>query len=617
MPGMKAGLPANNPTIVAAFHRQLLHQGLIVLLILALVGVAWNLLRARQLRDARTRGSGDRVGPLPLAVPEVAARRLLRVSFGLLWIFDGILQGQSSMPLGMAPQVIRPAAASSPTWVQNLDHSMASIWSYHPIAAPASAVWIQVGIGAWLLFASHGTWSRLGGLAAAGWGLIVWVFGEAFGQIFAPGLTVLFGAPGAALFYCAAGVLIALPERSWSTPSLGRGILRTAGAFSVGMAVLQAWPGRKFWQGRIGSHGSPGTLDGMIRQMERTPQPHLLASWVTAFGSFDAAHGFGVNLFAVIALAAVGILLLTARPRPARIGVVMAVVLCLADWVLIEDFGFLGGVGTDPNSMIPMVVLLVGGYLALTRPATSGDGRVVPITEGYASRRSWRQRLLADPAYAFRTIAALGAVGIVLVGVAPVAAAAVNPNADPILTQAINGAPQAVDGPAPPFRLIDQNGKPVTLGDLRGKTIALTNLDDTCTVDCPIIAQELKVTDRLLGSDARRVVFVAINANPRFLAPDNLRAFDHQEGLAHLPNWLYLTATSVTQLQQVWRSFGQYSSILPAGAMVEHSEFADVIGPGGRIRYLINTDPGPATQATRSSFSVVLADTLRAVSRPR
>ena len=36
--------------------------------------------------------------------PEPAARRLLRVSFGFIWVFDGILQGKSSMPLGMIPR---------------------------------------------------------------------------------------------------------------------------------------------------------------------------------------------------------------------------------------------------------------------------------------------------------------------------------------------------------------------------------------------------------------------------------------------------------------------------------------------------------------------------------
>ncbi len=275
MGGMGTGLQTNNPTVVSAFHAALVRQGLVVLLIVAVVGVAWRVLRARQLRRSTT-GETPSAG---LSYPEPAGRRLLRVSFGLIWIFDGILQGQASMPLGMTTGVIQPAAAASPPWVQHLDNAGATIWSYHPIAAPAAAVWIQIGIGLWLLAAPRGDWSRLGGVASVGWGMIVWIFGEAFGGIFAPGLTWLFGAPGAVLFYCLAGVLIALPERYWATPRLGRIILRGLGLFFVAMAVLQAWPGRGFWQGQPRHAATPGTLTAMVQQMAHTPQPHLLSSW--------------------------------------------------------------------------------------------------------------------------------------------------------------------------------------------------------------------------------------------------------------------------------------------------------------------------------------------------
>jgi len=102
--------------------------------------------------------------------------------------------------------------------------------------------------------------------------------------------------------------------------------------------------------------------------MAQTPQPGFLSAWVAAFGSFDEAHGFAVNLFVVCALSVLGAAFLSGRPwliRPALIGFAA---LCLADWVLVEDLGFLGGLGTDPNSMIPFILLASGGYLALTRP---------------------------------------------------------------------------------------------------------------------------------------------------------------------------------------------------------------------------------------------------------
>ena len=125
------------------------------------------------------------------------------------------------MAVGLPSQVIEPTAAASPGWVQHLVNAGGTTWSYHPMQAGASAVWIQVGIGIWLLVAARGPLSRLAGLVSVGWGLVVWVFGEAFGGIFAPGLTWLFGAPGAVLIYAVAGALIALPERAWRSRRLG------------------------------------------------------------------------------------------------------------------------------------------------------------------------------------------------------------------------------------------------------------------------------------------------------------------------------------------------------------------------------------------------------------
>ena len=47
--------------------------------------------------------------------------------------------------------------------------------------------------------------------------------------------------------------------------------------------------------------------------------------------------------------------------------------------------------------------------------------------------------------------------------------------------------------------------------------------------------------------------------------------------------------------------------------MIAHSDIAYVIDPRGRARYIIDADPGPGTQVTRSSFSVVLASAIRSV----
>ncbi len=306
MPGMNSGINVNDPTVVAAFQSALLHQGIIALLIFATLGLAWVTVRAWRPAAAQT-GAGaaadppgpaladppgpalaDPPGPALAELAEPAWRQLLRIGFGLLWIFDGILQAQPKMAVGLPSAVIEPLAAASPRWVQQVVNWAGTNWSYHPMQAGASAVWIQVGIGIWMLVSARGPLSRLAGLVSIGWGLVVWAFGEAFGSIFAPGLTWLFGAPGAVLIYCVAGAMIALPERAWRTQRLGQAVLGGLGLFLVGMAVLQAWPGRGFWQGT--SHGQAGTLTGMVQTMAGTPQPGFLSSWISGFGSFDAAH---------------------------------------------------------------------------------------------------------------------------------------------------------------------------------------------------------------------------------------------------------------------------------------------------------------------------------------
>jgi len=615
MPGMNSGVNVNNPLVVAAFRSALLHQGIIALLIFGVLGLAWLTVRAWLPATAQaggqvgTGGPAGQAGP-PAAAAEPAWRQLLRAGFGLLWIFDGILQAQPKMAIGLPSRVIQPIAASSPHWVQHVVNWAGTTWSYHPMQAGASAVWIQVGIGIWMLAASCGPLSRLAGLASVGWGLVVWVFGESFGGIFAPGLTWLFGAPGAVLIYVVAGALIALPERVWHSPLLGRAILAGTGLFLAGMAVLQAWPGRGFWQGI--SHGRPGTLAGMTHDMAQTPQPGFLSAWVSAFTRFDEAHGFAVNLVAVVALALIGAAFLSGRRRLVRPALIAFAILCLADWVLIEDFGFFGGLGTDPNSMIPFALLAASGYLALA-PEAAPTPTPAPAPVAAAG---WRDRLRpaslrrSAATASFRTVASVGALGLIILGAAPMAAAQASPDADPILAESIAGSSAPLNFPAKDFRLTDQHGRAVSLASLRGKVVLLTFLDPVCTTDCPLIAQEFRQAGQLLGTASRKVELVAIAANPVYYQLAYTRAFNRQEYLNQVPNWLFLTG-SVAQLKQVWKDYGLFAEILPAGSMVGHPDVAFVIDAAGRVREELNTDPGPGTTATKSSFAVLLAGAAR------
>lgn len=597
--------PADNPTITAAFRAQLGHQFLIVLVMAIVLILAWNIIRTIRYRRAVSTGTfpafpGHRLRAEP------AARRLLRMAFGILWIVDGLLQAQVAMPDGLPDAVLKPAARSSPAWVQHLVNVGVTAWSDHPVSAAAATVWIHVGIGIFLLVAPRGYWSRSAGAVSAGWGLVVWVFGEAFGGVFAPGSSWLFGTPGAALLYLVAGVLVALPDPRWETPRLGRGILRGMGVFFIGMGILQAWPGRGTWSGPEGEKG--GTLTAVARAMARVPQPSVFSTGPRSFASFDAAHGWAVNLAPVVLLIGIGVTFVAGRGRLLRVGVIAGSVLCLVDWVLVQDFGVFGGVGTDPNSMIPMALLFTAGYLAVVKLPAGTPAPADAAPSSAAAPGAAPRGLLGSliPSYLARSLAALGAVGIVLLGAAPLALAASNPNADAIVSEASDGTPNAVDMSAAPFTLTDQAGHAVSLKSLAGHVVVLTFLDPVCTTDCPLIAQELRVTDQLLGTDAADVDLVAVVNNPLYNAPAFTVAFDKQEGLSHLANWIFLTG-SLSELQTVWSDYGEQSFVTPAGAMIAHSDIVYIIDGRGRTREVLDSDPGAGTAASKSSFSALLA----------
>jgi cytochrome oxidase Cu insertion factor (SCO1/SenC/PrrC family) len=404
----------------------------------------------------------------------------------------------------------------------------------------------------------------------------------------------------------------------------------------------------------------------MIRSMAQTPQPRPLASLVGGFGDLAAGHAFAVNLVAVLVLALAAAALLTGRRAVAGPAVAALAVFCLADWVLIEDVGVFGGLGTDPNSMIPLILLVTAAYLArfpapapsaaqaapilaavpvraatapapapapaaspalaASRvPASSPEPHVTsaPLAAGSGGSETaapapggpgtgwpgWaglRRRAGAARAVDVRTVAAVWALGVTVVGAWPMAAAAASRSADPVLARALDGSSATVDFAAPGFSLTREDGRAVSLASLRGKTVLLTFLDPVCTSDCPLIAQEFRQADAMLGARSKHVELVAIAANPVYHSARYARAFDRQEGLAALANWMFLSGP-LPALRRAWHDYSFPVAMTPAGGMVEHGDVAYVIDPAGRVRTELNFDPGPGTPATRSSFAAELA----------
>jgi len=253
-------------------------------------------------------------------------------------------------------------------------------------------------------------------------------------------------------------------------------------------------------------------------------------------------------------------------------------------------------------------------------PATAAAAEPAATEPAPGRRRRGWQIQAARLARAFGAagtgaVLAVWAIAIVIIGAAPMALAQANHNASPIIAQAIDGSAAPLDFKAPAFTLTDQNGRQVSLASLRGKVVLLTFLDPVCTSDCPQIAQEFSGADRVLGAGARNVELVAIVANPLYRSIAYTRAFDAQERLTSVPNWLYLTG-SLAQLEQAWKNYAIAAQILPAGGMIAHTDVAYVIDRGGYTRTELNFDPGPGSASSESSFSVELTNAAEQFLKP-
>lgn len=589
----------NSPVFWSRFYGLLGREtaGLVLVVALAVL-LVWGRREWALAHPTPTAGAAGNAGPGGAAEsavpPEPRARRWLRLAFGCLWLLDAGLQLQSSMPAKFPSGVVAPMLAGQPGWVQDLLRVGIGVWARHPVTAAAAAVWLQLGIGLWILTARRGRWAKAGLLAAIGWSGIVWVFGEGLGGVFAPGASWLSGAPGSVTLYAVAAALLLLPEPVWCDRRFGERILRGLGLFFVAAGIAQATPELGLW--------SSTRLAGLFSAAASTPQPAVLSAPIRAVAEAARIAPVPINLAIVAGCVAVGIGLRTGR-RMDR-WVKLAVAWCLFAWWFGQDFGVLGGVGTDPNTAIPLIVLLLVGWRTARADEPLGTRWPDRVRARLAhARDALLPDGLAGPVGTFTT--ALAAVLVLALGAAPFAYAATSPTTSDLAALAINGAPQTVSFPAPGFTLTDQDNHPVSLASLRGQVVVLAFLDPVCSTDCPLIARELRAADLALGRLARKVTFVAVAANPVYHSVADLRTFDAVEGMDALRNWVYLTGPT-RELARVWNAYSVIVSISPNGAMVGHNDLLYVIGPHGRARVQTPFDPGPGTLATQGSFTALV-----------
>ena len=159
----------------------------------------------------------------------------------------------------------------------------------------------------------------------------------------------------------------------------------------------------------------------------------------------------------------------------------------------------------------------------------------------------------------------------------------------------VAGAP--LEELAPGFTLIDQQGRPLALADLRGKAVLLDFIFTRCAGPCPILTSaHVSLQRRLPAEVAQRTRFLSVSIDPEYDTPARMKTYAEQRG-ADLARWSFLTGDP-ERVRGVLRDY-QVGTIVQPDDTLDHLVITFLIDPGGRIarRYLGLQQPQDAIVA--------------------
>jgi protein SCO1/2 len=130
---------------------------------------------------------------------------------------------------------------------------------------------------------------------------------------------------------------------------------------------------------------------------------------------------------------------------------------------------------------------------------------------------------------------------------------------------------------AGPFTLRDQRGRPVSLGQLRGRVVILTFIHSHCKDACPLMVEDIKGALNQMGSGAAGIAAVGISVQPAEDTAASRAAFMRRHGMDQRMAFL---SGPQRALQAVWRAY----AIQPVQGPVDHSTFVLLIDRRGYER---------------------------------
>lgn len=136
----------------------------------------------------------------------------------------------------------------------------------------------------------------------------------------------------------------------------------------------------------------------------------------------------------------------------------------------------------------------------------------------------------------------------------------------------------------PPFRLIDQDQRPLTEDNLRGRHTIVSFVFTRCPVPefCPLIAKKLQAVQAQLeqpGATGERVQLLTITIDPDYDRPEILKAYGKSLG-ANFERWRFATGTR-DEVEKLARSFAV--RIERNAASLDHALATALIGPDATV----------------------------------
>jgi len=263
----------------------------------------------------------------------MVSRLWIQRILGAIWFVDGLLQLKPKMfTSDFVNQVILPTGQGQPTWVSSIVN-----WGGH-LVLPQIGLWnllfalIQILLGLALMF-NIKTKPTL--QLSILWSLLVWAFGEGFGQLLSGQSLLLTGAPGAVLLYALIAVAI-WPDKEQSRSGWRPETLKFA-RYSLGLVWLA---------------GALLQVQGAYRSAEGLSQVIAVDWLANAMGH----HGPLVSMALGGLEFALGIMILFNVRM--RVMVSTSIVLSVLFWWVGQSFGqIFSPLGTDLNSG-PLLALL-------------------------------------------------------------------------------------------------------------------------------------------------------------------------------------------------------------------------------------------------------------------